>query len=286
MRYSQIRAFHFVALHGGFSNAATALGQSQPSVSDQVRKLEQAHDVLLFRRDHRRVRLTEAGEQLFLLTRQFFEDEDKIAEFLDRSRRQLKGKLRIVADSAAHITKAVGDFRKANTEVVVTIQSGNTEEVLHRLRNYDAEIGVVGNHEPAADLEEVSLGKTEVVAVAAHGFLPSDQAAIAFADLPAWPLIFRERGSRTRGGLERVAAEQGVRLDPVIIVDGREAMREVVASGAGIGFVSRAELGFDQRLVAVPITGVKMEMAESLVYLSMRRDLPAIRGFLRCLTKA
>ena len=39
MRYSQLRAFHHVALHGGFSRAARALNISQPSVSDQVRQL-------------------------------------------------------------------------------------------------------------------------------------------------------------------------------------------------------------------------------------------------------
>ena len=73
MRYSQLRAFHHVARCGGFSAAADALNQTQPSLSDQVRKLETAHDVLLFHRDGRRIRLTEAGEGLFRLTRQFFD---------------------------------------------------------------------------------------------------------------------------------------------------------------------------------------------------------------------
>ena len=41
MRQSQLRAFHNVALHGGFSRAAEALLLTQPAVSEQVRKLEQ-----------------------------------------------------------------------------------------------------------------------------------------------------------------------------------------------------------------------------------------------------
>ena len=78
MRYAQIRAFHHVALHGGFSRAAAALHVSQPSISEQVRQLEQAHDVLLFQRAGRQVRLTPAGEDLFLLTKRFFEAEEQI----------------------------------------------------------------------------------------------------------------------------------------------------------------------------------------------------------------
>ena len=100
MRYTQLRAFHNVALAGGFSRAAKALNQTQPSISDQVRRLEEAHDTLLIQRDTRHVSLTEAGEGLFRLTRRFFELEDEIADYLDHNRAVPSGQLRIVADSA------------------------------------------------------------------------------------------------------------------------------------------------------------------------------------------
>ena len=50
MRYVQLRAFHNVAIHGGFSRAAEALFLKQPAISDQVGKLEEQYDVLLFNR--------------------------------------------------------------------------------------------------------------------------------------------------------------------------------------------------------------------------------------------
>ena len=46
MRYVQLRAFHNVAVHGGFSKAADALSLTQPAISDQVGKLEEHYDVL------------------------------------------------------------------------------------------------------------------------------------------------------------------------------------------------------------------------------------------------
>ena len=279
MRYSQIRAFHNVALHGGFSRAADVLNQTQPALSDQVRRLEQAHDTLLFHRDRRQVRLTQAGEGLFRLTKQYFEQEESIAEFLDHSRAAIGGTLRIIADSALHVTDAIGRFRKHHPGVFVSLQTGNTEEVLQRLRNYDAEIGVVGNLSPAGDLDTSDLGRTPIIAVAARGFLPTDLTKIGFDQLPDWPLIFRETGSRTRHSLETEAARRKITLHPVMQVDGREAMREVVASGAGIGFVAESEFGRDSRLVKVPISGIDLSMTETLVSLSMRRDVPVIRAF-------
>ena len=280
MRYSQIRAFHQVALHGGFSRAAEMLNQTQPALSDQVRRLEEEHDVLLFHREGRRIRLTEAGEALLILTRRFFEAEDAIAQHLEHSRSALAGRLRIMADSALHITGALGRFRARHPEVFVEITTGNSEQVLAALRAYEVEIGIVGSVDPAPDLAMFDLGETPIVAIAARGLLPAGTVSLSLADLRRHPLVFREKGSRTRQGLEQEARRQGIRLTPTIEVEGREAMREVVASGAGIGFVSEAEQGYDPRIERVLLSGVSLSMRETVVHLSMRRELPVIRAFM------
>lgn len=280
MRYSQLRAFHAVALHGGFSRAAEALNQTQPALSEQVRRLEQDHDTLLFHRDRRQVRLTEAGEQLFLLTKRFFDAEASIADHLSRSRAALTGRLRIVADSARHITPVLARFREKAPDVLVSVETGNTDTVLARLRNYDAEIGVLGSLGQAPDLISVDLGDSPIVAIAGRD-TPWAGEGLRLSDLRRLPLVMREKGSRTRQQLEEAARAAGIRLSPSVEVDGREAMREVVASGAGIGFISRAEMGEDQRLVPLPLIDVDLRMPETLVCLSMRADQPMIRAFIR-----
>lgn len=281
MRYAQLRAFHHVAITGGFSRAARVLNQSQPSISDQVRRLEETHDTLLFERDTRHVRLTSAGEGLLQLTLRFFEVEGEISNYLDRNRAAPSGELRIVADSAVHITPAIGRFRVAHPGVKVSLWTGNTEEVLRRLRRYEAEVGVVGNLGAGPDLDRLELGRTPIVAIAARGMVPGDLSEIAFCDLPRWPLVFREPGSRTRARIEMAERDAGVRLDPAIQVEGREAMREVVATGAGIGFLSEAEFGHDARLRKLRLTGVDLAMSETLITLTARRDVAVIRAFLK-----
>jgi aminoethylphosphonate catabolism LysR family transcriptional regulator len=269
-------------LHGGFSRAAEALNQTQPALSDQVRKLEQAHDTLLFRRDQKQVRLTNAGEGLFRLTQQFFEVETGIAEYLSQSRASVHGTLRIVADSALHVTDVLGRFQSSYPDVFVSVKTGNTEDVLAQLRNYEAEVGVVGNLEHAKDLITHDLGRSAIIAIAAKGFLSDKHSKLQFGDLPKLPLVFREPGSRTRQSMEVEAARRGINLTPAIVVDGREAMLEVVASGAGLGFVSEAECGQDRRLQKLPIQDLDLWMRETLVHLAMRADVPVVRAFLRC----
>ena len=286
MRYSQLRAFHNVALHGGFSRAAVALNQSQPSLSDQVRNLEQSHDVLLFHRDARQIRLTGAGEELFVLTMRFFEMEAGIGEYLDHSRAEITGTLRIIADSALHVTGFVSRYRASHRNVFVSVHTGNTEQVLRGLRNYEAEIGVVANLVPAADLDTIELGSTPIVAIAASGYLKKSIRRLSLEGLKDHPLIFREVGARTRRALEEAASERQIRFEPVIEVEGREAMREIVASGAGIGFISEAELGNDPRVRSLPIEGLQLTMSETLVTLKARRDVRVVRSFLNTLGKS
>lgn len=281
MNYSQIKAFHAVALCGGFSAAAKQMGLTQPALSEQVRKLEQTHDTLLFRREQRRVFLTKAGEELFLLTRQFFEDEERISEYLTHSRQRIDGTLRIVADSAMHVTDAISRFRKAHPKALVSVQTGNTEDVLVRLRNYDAEIGIVGNHQTTPDIEEINIGASDIAVLCAADAFGEIGAEMSFAALQAFPLVFREPGSRTRQSIEAEARRLGLKLKPALEVDGREAMREIVASGAGLGFVSLKERGHDDRLRVIGINDAELSMNETVVILKMRKDLPVIRAFLR-----
>jgi DNA-binding transcriptional LysR family regulator len=244
-----------------------------------VRKLEQDYDVLLFNRERKVIALTQAGEQLFLLTKQFFEIEQHIDEYLSEARTEMDGRIRIIADSARHVTQILAEFRKRYPKVHVLLQSGNSEDVVDRLRSYDAEIGVLGGLSPGADIETLDLGKTQILAFAGKGVVPIGTKRMRLEDLAHFPLVFREAGSKTRENIEREAQRQGVVLSPVIEAEGREAMREVVASGAGIGFVSQAELGDDQRLIPIELEGVDLHMSETIAFLGQRRDLRIIRAF-------
>src|SRR5690606_35381641 len=80
MRYVQLRAFHYVAVCGGFSRAAEELYLTQPAISDQVRKLEEEYDILLFNRHKKQVSLTPQGERLLEITRRLFDNENQALE--------------------------------------------------------------------------------------------------------------------------------------------------------------------------------------------------------------
>ncbi|SPH18469.1 HTH-type transcriptional activator CmpR [Defluviimonas aquaemixtae] len=280
MRYVQLRAFHHVAVCGGFSRAAEALHLTQPAISDQVRKLEEEYDVLLFNRHKKQVSLTPQGDKLLEITRRLFDNEHQALELLSEQRALRSGTLRVMADSAHHLLHILARFRDRYSGVRVTVRAGNTESVLAALHAYEADIGVLGDVPESRDLEALRLNVTPIVAFAARSHPLAARDALQIQELIALPLVLREKGSKTRRKLEDAAATAGVTLTPVIEAEGREAVREIVASGAGIGFVSEAEFGADARLVQIPLQGAgNLTMEEALVCLRERRGGKLVQAF-------
>jgi aminoethylphosphonate catabolism LysR family transcriptional regulator len=281
MRHTQLRAFHHVARHGSFSRAAAALGLTQPVLSDQVRKLEEQYEAVLFNRSGRQPQLTEAGSRLLEITNRYFEVEAQALEFLTRARTRAGGTLRIVADSPVHLTGALAQFRKRNPRVEIALRVANSAGVRTALAAYEADIGVTGEAPRGREWHVVALGASPLIAFAATTSPWGKLRRIGIADLAAAPLVLRERGSRTRAAFEAAAKSAGLSVKPSIEAEGREAVREIVAAGGGVGIVSQAEFGADPRLKPIAIDAPAMEMEESLVCLKERAGGRLVAAFLQ-----
>lgn len=280
MRYVQLRAFHQVAICGGFSRAAEALFLTQPAISDQVRKLEEEYDVLLFNRNKKQVTLTHSGQKLLEITHRMFDTEQQALELLTESRALRSGSLRIVADAAHHLLHILGSFRARYPGVQVSVRAGNTETVISSLYSYDADIGVLGEVPTGRDFEVLKLNSTPIIAFASVDHPLAAKKSLTLKQLAQESLVMRERGSKTRQKLEDLAAASKIELRPAIEAEGREAVREIVASGAGIGFVSAAEFGQDSRLVPITIDAPETLMDEALICLRERSGGKLVRAFL------
>ena len=281
MRHVQLRAFHSVALTGSFSRAAEDLHVTQPAISDQIRKLEEEYDTLLFNRAKRQVTLTWAGMELLDITRRLFDAEDQALQLLSENRALQGGTLRIVADSAAHVLRVLAAFRARHPGVRVTVRAGNSQQVMDSLQAYDADVGVIGEIPQGQVFDHVRLNATPITAFVAVGHALAHLPRLTFADLAGHALVQRERGSKTRTKLDQAASAAGLTLDAAIEAEGREAVREIVASGAGVGFVSGAEFVSDARIVAIPIEGGDtLMMQEALICLRERRSGKLVRAFL------
>lgn len=282
---AQLRAFHFVATAGGYSQAAREMAISQSALSGQVRQLEAISGVVLFERGPRGVTLTADGEALYQVTSRVFSALSEAAQML-KSPAAEGGRLRLASDGTVHSLPILDALRGRRPKLVFSIQLHNSDQVIEQIVQYRADVGIT------AQLPKDSRFHVRPLTTMAVGvFMPADHPwaardVVHVNDLRGMPFVLRERGSRTREVFEQALASQGITLGDLMEVSTRDGVRETVAAGFGLGAVTDLEFGFDTRLRFKPLVGAAAIINEYVVCLDERRKVPMIADFFRCADEA
>ena len=279
MSYAQLKAFHAVARHGGFSKAARELSLTQPAVSDHVRKLEDEHGVQLFIRSRNGVVMTETGRKLYTITERQFEAEGEAIELLTKAGRLEEGAIVIGADAAVHVLPAISRFRKIHPRIEVKLISGNSADLTARLLNLEIDVAVTAGKPALDSITAHELRRHPLVAVVSTESREARSRSLSFASLATLPVVLREQGSVTRQLLLDELARRGLKPGPSIEIEGREAVCEAVAQGLGVAVMSAAEVMADRRIAAVPIKDWPGYMEEWMLTLKARGNLHLIQAF-------
>lgn len=285
MRYAQLKAFHAVAANGGFSKAADRLALTQPAISDHIRKLEEAYGSELFLRRRGGVQLTPFARKLYAVTERMFEAETEALELLSRAKGLEEGSLNIGADAATHVLPLIRQFRERYPKIAVRLVAGNSARLLDRLDRFEIDFAVIAETPPPGAYHAKLLRNDAISAFTATAHPFARRQEIAFAEFAQQPVVLREEGSVTRTLLLDEAARRSLALGNVMEIESREAAREAVASGMGIGIISTAEIVPDPRLHILRFTDWEVSMSEWLVCLTSRADLHIIRAVLGLLRR-
>ena len=280
MNYAQIKAFHAVATEGSFTKAAEALRVSQPAVTIQVKALEEAYGVLLVHRRGHRVMLTDLGARLLDVTRRVFGLMEEADELLSAAREMRSGHLRVGADGPFFVMPLLAAFIARYPGVRVTVAMGNSQSVLADLLEYRADVAVLARVGDDKRFYAVPFSRQPVVVFVSRDHAWAGRDEIRLAELDGQPMVLREVGSTTRRIFEAALGRAGVRPRVALEIGSREALREAVAAGLGIGVVSRAELGGDERFATLAVADARLESDEFVVCLKERRNLRTVQAFL------
>ncbi len=280
MNLTHVLAFHRVATAGSFTIASRLAGVSQPTLSAQVRSLEQSAGVALFERGGRGVRLTAAGEQLFAATRKLAEAMDEVSRLLATSRSPSRGHLRIAADSAVHVLPVLAELKKSAASLSFSLHIDNSAAVIARVISGTADIGIMARPTDNPRLFSTMIRQDRLVLLVSRKDPLAHRKRVRLTDLAGRDLVVRERGSITREVAEARLAAAGIRTGQVFDVGTREAVAEAVAAGFGVGLAFASEVGRDPRLVAIRIQDADVAVAEYAICLLERRSLGSVAKFL------
>jgi len=285
MNFRRLRCFHAVATDGGFTPAARALGIGQPSVTTHVKSLEEEFGVELFIRHGHQVELTGLGRTLLGVTNRIFSLEGEAIELLTEASGLRTGELRIGAIGPSQVTEMILAYGHRYPDVDLSVSLGNSQEVLTRVLDFRDDVGIVPQVGDDSRLHSVPYSRNEIVLLVRSDHPWAERGEVRIQDLDGQRFVLREVGSSTRSTFEAALDKAGVEIRAVLAIGSREAVREAVATGLGIGIALEDESLSDERLRPLRISNADIHLQPHVVCLTERQTSPLIMAFFNVVTE-
>ncbi len=280
--HAHLRSFHAVATHGSFTRAAEVLHISQPTLSGQVKELEERYGIKLFLRHGRHVELTDIGRSAYSITLHLFRHEEEVEQLFQSARALTTGELLVAADSPYIVTPLLAQFQRLYPGIQISIRYGNSEQLMSWLESRLCDVAFLPNI-PQSDTRFISipLEPDKLVVFVSQDHVWAERRSVTMEEILEQRIVLREKGSRTRSIFEEAVTEAGGRLRDVMEISGREGVREAVAAGFGVGIVAENELVADSRLRPLRVSNAELIHEEFFICLKDRRSQRVTDAFLK-----
>ena len=222
---------------GHFGKAAERTFVSQPTLSAQLKKLEEYLGVKLVERQPKNVQLTDVGRQIVIRARRMLDEGDEIVALARSNTDPLAGKLKVGLIPTVGpylLPRVMPKIRKAVPQLGLMLYEYQTEELLKRLRDGEIDVGILALPVLQDGLESRAL-YNEAFTVALPSRHPlAEKGAIKFQDLKGQTLLLLEDGHCLRDQALEVCSRVDVREAEDFRATSLETLRQMVVAGLGI----------------------------------------------------
>jgi len=280
MLVAQLKSFFMVARMGSITLAAKQLGLSQPTVTSQIKALEEAYNIELFYRGGRRLALSDAGVRLMPLVDELVRQETEIEFFLRNSGGTATGHLRIGATGPYYILDIIDRFCSDHPGIDVSIEAGNSAQMLEALQEYRVDVASSSHRVDDARFLRIELARDPLVLVVHRSHPLAARNSVPVKMLAQCRLLVREAGSTTRAMTETMMAQAGVTRASTVEIGSRESIREAITRNLGVSVIARQEVPSHPDLRMLTFDDAKPELSEYLYCLHDRSEARLIAAFL------
>jgi aminoethylphosphonate catabolism LysR family transcriptional regulator len=283
---AELKAFEVTARSGSMSAAAQLLGIKQPTVSAHITSIETRYGVELFHRKGRGVELTEFGKLLHEITNRLFQVEEQARLLLLSARCQYQGHLKLCAVGPYNVTPMIKAFRKKFSNVRVSVAICDSRKIVQRILDFEDDIGILLHSVDDAHVHCVPYKRQPLIVFSAKDHPLAQPKKLYLKDLQGQEFVMREDGSRTRAIFEACLKAADIRIRSSLEMGSREAVREAVAQGLGLGIVARTAYVADQRLTVLPIEDINISSHVHVICLKERIGASLIERFLKVVNES
>jgi DNA-binding transcriptional LysR family regulator len=247
MELHQLRYFMTVVREGTFTKAAQRLFIAQPSLSEQIRKLETELGSPLFQRLGRTLALTSAGEAFLPHAERVVLEVEQARARVEEVRGLRRGRLSIgvLSTAAARLLpRFLAELRDGHPGVEVVLREGDVSADLEQLVHDGAlDLAIVRLPVRRQDLEARLLVREPLVAVVPPGHRLRDRRSVDLAELADEPFVAMRTGYGLRELLERSCQEAG--FEPRVVFETSQVGTVVGLVLAGIGVTVLPQMAAD-----------------------------------------
>ena len=220
-----------------FGRAAARCFVSQPTLSAQLKKLEQSLGVQLIERAPNNVSLTPAGAEIVARARRILEASDEVVTLARTQHDPLAGKLAVALLPTIGpylLPRVLPAIRKALPRLELRLYEYQTAPMLEKLHGGELDLGILALPVELAGLESRELYREPflVALPAQHPLARHD--SVRVADLKNEPLLLLEDGHCLRDQALEVCGRVGARETQDFRATSLETLRQMVAAGAGV----------------------------------------------------
>lgn len=245
MNNEHLRTFVAVAKKESFSEAARVLYVSQPTVTAQIKALEEELNTKLFIRTKKSVDITAAGKVLFHYAEEILnlctKAENEIASLED----VLWGTLYVASSltvGESVLPVILHDFTKEHPSIQLKTEIINSSQIVDMISHSEIEVGLI-----EVDIRNPKLAiepfMDDELVLFTHRDMPlPDEGYVSFAEFKEMPLIMREKGSGTRTVFEDGLSSRGHYLEEsrvVLEIGNTESIKTAVEAGLGVSILSK-----------------------------------------------
>ena len=258
MEVHQLRYFCAVARHGTFTRASEVEHVAQPSLSQQILKLEAELGARLFDRLPRSAKLTVFGKA-------FLPKAERILRQLEEAKTELRNMsgnetgevvVGIIPTIAAYLLpRLLNNFTVRHPLITIKIIEDITPTLLQRLHEGTIDVAVAALPIPGNELASVELFEENFYAVLPEKHRLASRASISFLELNREPFLLLKEGHCFRDSV--IAACHKLRMSPSIVFESGQfaTILAMVAAGMGVSAVPAMAVQPQAGCKFIPISG-------------------------------
>jgi LysR family hydrogen peroxide-inducible transcriptional activator len=237
---------------GHFGKAADRTFVSQPTLSAQLKKLEEYLGVKLVERQPKNVQLTDIGKQVVIRARRMLEQGEEIVALARTNADPLSGRLKVALIPTVGpylLPRVTQKIRKALPNLGLMLYEYQTEPLLKRLRDGEFDLGIIALPSDADGLESRVLYEEAFMLAVPQQHALSEKSVVRIQDLKGQALLLLEDGHCLRDQALEVCSRVDVHEVEDFRATSLETLRQMVVAGLGITLLPElaVESPFGQR---------------------------------------